>query len=66
MFTFAIRRFNLLTPGREVESETAKAARSASSDSFALQLVRAFGGRSNIVSLESAKLHLNRMASPKS
>ena len=53
VFTFAIRRFNLLTPGREVESETAKAARSASSDSFALQLVRAFGGRSNIVSLDA-------------
>ena len=53
VFTFAIRRFNLLTPGREVESETAKAARSASGDSFALQLVRAFGGRSNIVSLDA-------------
>lgn len=53
VFTFAIRRFNLLTPGREVESETAKAARSTSGDSFALQLVRAFGGRANIVSLDA-------------
>src|SRR3954452_19711408 len=53
VFSFAIRRFNLLTPGREVESEAAKAARSASSDSFALQLVRAFGGRSNIASLDA-------------
>ena len=53
VFTFAIRRFNLLTPGREVESEAAKAARSASGDSFALQLVRAFGGRSNIASLDA-------------
>jgi PTS system glucose-specific IIC component len=52
-FSFAIHRFNLLTPGREVESETAKAARSASGDSFALQLVRAFGGRSNIASLDA-------------
>src|SRR3954466_8623726 len=52
-FSFAIRRFNLLTPGREVESESAKAARSASGDSFALQLVRAFGGRSNIASLDA-------------
>src|SRR3954466_4955957 len=52
-FSFAIRRFNLLTPGREVESESAKAARSASGDSFALQLVRAFGGRSNITSLDA-------------
>jgi PTS system glucose-specific IIC component len=53
VFSFAIRRFNLLTPGREVESETAKASRSASGDSFALQLVRAFGGRSNIASLDA-------------
>lgn len=53
VFTFAIRRFNLLTPGREVESEATKATRSASGDSFALQLVRAFGGRSNITSLDA-------------
>src|SRR5262245_52008816 len=53
VFSFAIRRFNLLTPGREVESEAVKAARSASGDSFALQLVRAFGGRSNIASLDA-------------
>jgi glucose PTS system EIICB or EIICBA component len=52
VFGYAIRRFNLLTPGREVESEAA-AARAASGDQFALQLVRAFGGRSNIVSLDA-------------
>jgi glucose PTS system EIICB or EIICBA component len=53
LFTFAIRRFNLLTPGREVEDRTATAARAVSGDQFALQLVRAFGGRSNIVSLDA-------------
>ena len=53
VFTVAIRAFNLATPGREVEDEAAKAARSSSSDSFALQLVRAFGGRSNIASLDA-------------
>jgi PTS system glucose-specific IIC component len=53
VFSVAIRRFNLLTPGREEESETTTTTRSASGDSFALQLVRAFGGRSNIVSLDS-------------
>ena len=53
VFSFAIRRFNLLTPGREVESEVAKAARSAGGDNFSLQLVRAFGGRSNIASLDA-------------
>jgi PTS system glucose-specific IIC component len=52
IFAFAIRRFNLLTPGREVE-EAAKTPRVASGDQFALQLVRAFGGRSNIVSLDA-------------
>jgi PTS system glucose-specific IIC component len=53
VFTFAIRRFNLLTPGREVEDEAAIAVHSASADSFELQLVRAFGGRSNIASLDA-------------
>jgi PTS system glucose-specific IIC component len=53
IFAFAIRRFNLLTPGREVEEEPAAAVRAASGDQFALQLVRAFGGRSNIVSLDA-------------
>ena len=52
-FSFAIRRFNLLTPGRELETEEQKAAHSASGDNFALQLVRAFGGRSNILSLDA-------------
>jgi glucose PTS system EIICB or EIICBA component len=53
IFTFAIKRFNLLTPGREVEEEAAIAVRSASADSFELQLVRAFGGRRNIASLDA-------------
>jgi glucose PTS system EIICB or EIICBA component len=53
IFAFAIRRFNLLTPGREVEDVRATTTRAASGDQFALQLVRAFGGRSNIVSLDA-------------
>jgi PTS system glucose-specific IIC component len=53
VFTFAIRRFNLLTPGREAEDETAKAVHSVSGDNFSLQLVRAFGGRANIASLDA-------------
>src|SRR4030095_2073646 len=47
------RRFNLLTPGREVEDEATKAARSVASGAMALQLVRAFGGRANIVNLDA-------------
>jgi PTS system glucose-specific IIC component len=53
VFSFAIRRFNLLTPGREIETETQRTARSTTGDNFALQLVRAFGGRSNILSLDA-------------
>jgi PTS system, glucose-like IIB component len=70
IFTFAIRKFKLATPGREVEDEATRAARSASSDSFALQLVRAFGGRSNIDSLDACitrlrvKLHDVTKANP--
>jgi glucose PTS system EIICB or EIICBA component len=52
IFAFAIRRFNLPTPGREVQ-EADKSARAVSADQFALQLVRAFGGRSNIASLDA-------------
>jgi glucose PTS system EIICB or EIICBA component len=53
IFTFAIRRFNLLTPGREVQDELVPAVHTTSGDNFALQLVRAFGGRSNIASLDA-------------
>jgi glucose PTS system EIICB or EIICBA component len=53
IFSVAIRKLRLATPGREVEDEATKAARSASGDSFALQLVRAFGGRANIASLDA-------------
>src|SRR4029079_4017471 len=53
IFTFAIRYFNLLTPGREKEDESVASAGAWTGDEFALQLVRAFGGRSNIVSLDA-------------
>lgn len=53
IFSFAIRRFKLMTPGREAEEEEKAAGRDADGDKFALKLVRAFGGRSNIVSLDA-------------
>ena len=53
IFSFAIRRFNLATPGREVEDDTTAVTHTAAGDQFAQQLVRAFGGRSNIVSLDA-------------
>jgi PTS system glucose-specific IIC component len=52
VFTFAIKRFNLMTPGREAD-DAEKAVHTASGDNFSLQLVRAFGGRSNIASLDA-------------
>ncbi|MFL6530906.1 MAG: PTS glucose transporter subunit IIBC [Chthoniobacterales bacterium] len=53
VFSFAIRYFNLMTPGREKEDAATSSARNATGDEFALQLVRAFGGRSNIESLDA-------------
>lgn len=53
VFSFAIRRFNLPTPGREAEETGVRDAKAASGDQFALQLIRAFGGRSNIVNLDA-------------
>jgi PTS system glucose-specific IIC component len=70
VFSFAIRKFNLATPGREVEDEATRAVRSASGENFARQLVRAFGGRSNIESLDACitrlrvKLHDVSKANP--
>ena len=53
IFSFAIRYFNLMTPGREKEEASVASARAAVGDEFALQVVRAFGGRSNILSLDA-------------
>jgi hypothetical protein len=39
-FHVSHRRFNLLTPGREVEDETAKAVHSVRANNFPLQLMR--------------------------
>ncbi|HEY5892654.1 MAG TPA: PTS glucose transporter subunit IIBC [Chthoniobacterales bacterium] len=52
VFTFCIRKFKLLTPGREAVDEAA-VAHSAGGDTFALAIVRALGGRSNIVNLDA-------------
>lgn len=53
VFSFAIRRFNLPTPGREAEETGVRDAKAAAGDQFALQLIRAFGGRSNIANLDA-------------
>ena len=53
VFSFAIRKSNLMTPGRQVREESEVSPREAAGDQFALQLIRAFGGRSNIVNLDA-------------
>ena len=51
-FRFMIVKLDLKTPGREEEELDVEAA-SVSGESFSLELVRAFGGRSNIVNLDA-------------
>ena len=52
VFSLLIRKLNLPTPGREAAEEAA-VVHSAGGDEFALQIVRALGGRSNIVNLDA-------------
>ncbi|HNW45134.1 MAG TPA: PTS glucose transporter subunit IIBC [Elusimicrobiales bacterium] len=52
VFNFAIRRWNLLTPGREPDVEE-EAAQSRPVHEFSHQLALAFGGKSNIKSLDA-------------
>ncbi|MBU1106470.1 MAG: PTS glucose transporter subunit IIBC [Candidatus Riflebacteria bacterium] len=51
VFRFFILKFNLMTPGRELVSEVDVAA--VAENEFARQLVLAFGGKSNIISLDA-------------
>jgi PTS system glucose-specific IIC component len=59
VFRFVITQFNLATPGREkddptdVDAASLKAANSSSAAPVAAQLVAAFGGPSNITSLDA-------------
>lgn len=53
VFRFAIKKFDLKTPGREDVETDAGEARDVAADTMANQLVLAFGGRSNIVSLDA-------------
>jgi PTS system glucose-specific IIC component len=53
LFTWAIERFDLKTPGREVEDTTAAAVPAGVSSGMAGDLVLAFGGGPNITSLDA-------------
>jgi len=53
VFRFAITMMDLKTPGREDAEADADEARNVAADTMAKQLVLAFGGKSNIVSLDA-------------
>ena len=53
VFTFAIRFFDLQTPGREMEMPAAGDVKDFAADQFSLQIVRALGGRHNIAALDA-------------
>lgn len=53
VFRFAITMMDLKTPGREDAEVDADEARNVAADTMAKQLVLAFGGKSNIVSLDA-------------
>lgn len=54
VFYFGIRQFNLPTPGREDDVETVETITPGTGvGSLAMELVRAFGGRSNITTLDA-------------
>jgi PTS system glucose-specific IIC component len=52
VFSLLTRKLNLKTPGREEEELTSEPV-SVSGESFSLELVRAFGGKSNIENLDA-------------
>jgi PTS system glucose-specific IIC component len=53
LFRVAIQRFDLKTPGREDEADDAVASAPVAAGGMAGELVAAFGGRSNIQSLDA-------------
>jgi PTS system glucose-specific IIC component len=53
VFRTSIRMFNLKTPGREIETEDARATSSSGEGGRSRDLVVAFGGRNNITSLDA-------------
>jgi len=63
MFTFAITRFNLKTPGRETESE--EAASTSVGSERAHELVAAFGGKANILNLDACITRLRVVVADK-
>lgn len=52
-FRFAIRKFNLMTPGREENSSEEKSSVKADGNELAVMVLNALGGKENLVSLDA-------------
>ncbi|MBX3021759.1 MAG: PTS glucose transporter subunit IIBC [Bdellovibrionales bacterium] len=66
VFTFAIKRFKIATPGREVESESVTSAAREPGAQKAADLVAAFGGADNIRNLDACITRLRVQVADKS
>jgi len=69
VFRFAIRAFDLKTPGREAETMTPEGIQEVStgaSGGMALELVRAFGGRNNLAAFDACITRLRITVQDKS
>lgn len=66
VFTFAIRRFDLKTPGREAEPLSPDASAAPEQHDKAYDLVVAFGGAANIVNLDACITRLRVVVQDKS
>ena len=53
LFRFAIRKFNLKTPGREDNTQEAAATGEKSADALAVGVLEALGGKDNLLSLDA-------------
>lgn len=58
LFTFAIRRWNLMTPGREKEDATNNAGDEAKSSDLVEAIVAAYGGLHNMTAIEACMSRL--------
>jgi glucose PTS system EIICBA or EIICB component len=52
-FRFAIKKFNLMTPGREPEEENAASEIGVAAENLAFEILQAMGGKENISSLDA-------------
>jgi glucose-specific phosphotransferase system IIBC component len=58
LFTFAIRRWNLLTPGREKEEAANADSATDGADSLVVGIIAAYGGLSNMTAIEACMSRL--------